>query len=73
MKVTRQTRNIPLELENANFLSEERAVYRSHSSHNQSLCTATQEENRSSSLENFHREKRHLEMQLRISKCDGYI
>jgi type IV pilus assembly protein PilE len=41
--------------------------------HKHSLRNPIQEENRDSPLENLHREKKHLEMQTRISKCKGYI
>ncbi len=65
--------DIPPAPEAANFLNSRRAVFRSHSGPKQSLCTAIQEENRDSPLENLHREMKHLEMQRHISKCNGYI
>ena len=35
--------------------------------------TVIREENCDSSLENLHREMKHLEMRFRISRCNGYI
>ena len=59
---------ISLVLEDANFLSAERAVSRSHRVAQRSVHNAIQEENRDSPLENLHRETKHNDSKLLTQK-----